>query len=96
MSGTLSLRSARNHWQLRAAGSAWEEHVAVAKFWAAEGGQFTAYACQHLHGGVGIDIDYPLHRHFIWATQLEHELGSAKHQLDRLGRRLAAGELPSH
>lgn len=70
-----------------------EEHVAVAKFWAAEGGQFAAYACQHLHGGVGIDVDYPLHRHFIWATQIEHELGSAKHQLDRLGRRLAAGEL---
>ncbi|MFP6638605.1 MAG: acyl-CoA dehydrogenase family protein, partial [Myxococcota bacterium] len=42
--------------------------VAVAKYWAAEGAQFAAYACQHLHGGIGIDVDYPLHRYFIWAT----------------------------
>ncbi len=72
-----------------------EGHIAVAKFWAAEGGQFTAYACQHLHGGIGIDMDYPLHRHFIWAIQIEHELGSAKHQLDRLGREIAAHGLPA-
>ncbi|MAE95651.1 MAG: acyl-CoA dehydrogenase [Deltaproteobacteria bacterium] len=71
------------------------EQVAVAKFWAAEGGQFAAYACQHLHGGIGIDMDYPLHRHFIWAIQIEHELGSAKHQLERLGREIAANGLPS-
>jgi alkylation response protein AidB-like acyl-CoA dehydrogenase len=71
------------------------EHVVVAKFWAAEGGQSAAYACQHLHGGIGIDVDYPLHRHFIWAIQIEHELGSAAHQLDRLGREIAANGLPA-
>jgi alkylation response protein AidB-like acyl-CoA dehydrogenase len=69
------------------------QHVAVAKFWAAEGGQSAAYACQHLHGGIGIDSDYPLHRYFTWAIQIEHELGSAKHQLDRLGRALAGDGL---
>ncbi|MDG2334916.1 MAG: acyl-CoA/acyl-ACP dehydrogenase [Myxococcota bacterium] len=68
--------------------------VGVAKYWAAEGGQFSAYACQHLHGGVGIDVDYPLHRHFIWATRIEHELGSAPHQLERLGSRIAEHGLP--
>jgi len=72
-----------------------EEHVRVAKFWAAEGGHSVAFACQHLHGGIGIDLDYPLHRHFVWATQIEHELGSAKHQLDQLGRTIAANGLPS-
>lgn len=71
------------------------EHVALAKFWAAEGGQFAAFACQHLHGGVGIDKDYPLHRYFDWAVQLEHELGSASHQLERLGRSIAAHGLPA-
>jgi alkylation response protein AidB-like acyl-CoA dehydrogenase len=71
------------------------EHVAVAKYWAAEGGQFVAYACQHLHGGIGIDLDFPLHRYFTWATQIEHELGSARHQLDRLGRVIAAEGLPA-
>ncbi len=63
--------------------------VAVAKYFAAEGGQFGAYACQHLHGGIGIDVDYPLHRYFLWATQIEHELGSARHQLEQLGERMA-------
>jgi 3-oxocholest-4-en-26-oyl-CoA dehydrogenase beta subunit len=72
-----------------------DESVAVAKFWAAEGGHLAAYACQHLHGGIGIDVDYPLHRHFTWAIQIEHELGSAKHQLDRLGREIAANGLPA-
>jgi alkylation response protein AidB-like acyl-CoA dehydrogenase len=66
------------------------EHVTVAKYWAAEGGQFASYACQHLHGGIGIDTDYPLHRYFTWAIQIEHELGGARHQLDRLGRTIAA------
>ena len=72
-----------------------EEHVSVAKFWAAEGGQSSAFACQHLHGGIGIDMDYPLHRYFIWATQIEHEFGSAKHQLDRIGLEIAANGLPA-
>jgi len=71
------------------------EQVAVAKFWAAEGGQFASYACQHLHGGIGIDRDYPLHRYFLWAIQLEHELGSARHQLERMGRDIAARGLPA-
>jgi alkylation response protein AidB-like acyl-CoA dehydrogenase len=71
-----------------------DEHVAVAKFWAAEGGQSASFACQHLHGGIGIDVDYPLHRHFLWAIQIEHELGSAKHHLEALGRTIAAGGLP--
>ncbi len=71
------------------------EHVAVAKFWAAEGGQLASFACQHLHGGIGIDKDYPLHRYFNWAIQIEHELGSARHQLERLGGSIAAHGLPA-
>jgi hypothetical protein len=71
------------------------EHVRVAKFWAAEGGQSAAYACQHLHGGIGIDMDYPLHRYFCWAIQIEHELGSARHQLEHLGREIAERGLPA-
>ncbi len=71
-----------------------DEQVAVAKYWAAEGGQSAAFACQHLHGGIGIDVEYPLHRHFTWAMQLEHELGSARHHLEALGRAIAVDGLP--
>jgi len=63
--------------------------ISIAKYWAAEGGQFTAYAAQHLHGGIGIDVDYPLHRYFLWAIQIEHTLGNARDQLAQLGERMA-------
>jgi alkylation response protein AidB-like acyl-CoA dehydrogenase len=66
-----------------------EDAVAVAKFWAAEGGHAVGYAAQHLHGGIGVDIDYPIHRYYLWSKQIELTLGSASRQLERLGTRLA-------
>jgi alkylation response protein AidB-like acyl-CoA dehydrogenase len=64
--------------------------VAVAKFWTSEGGQRVVHAAQHLHGGMGVDRDYPLHRYFLWAKQIELTLGSETPQLLRLGAMLAA------
>ncbi|MBM3659830.1 MAG: acyl-CoA dehydrogenase [Actinobacteria bacterium] len=63
--------------------------VAVAKFWAAEGGQRVVHAAQHLHGGMGVDRDYPLHRYFLLAKKLELTLGGATPQLLKLGGLLA-------
>ncbi|MGH0037308.1 MAG: acyl-CoA dehydrogenase family protein [Myxococcota bacterium] len=68
--------------------------VAIAKFWASEGAQFVAYGTVHLHGGVGIDVDVPLHRYFLWATQSEHLLGNARSQLRGLGERIATEGIP--
>lgn len=65
--------------------------TAVAKFWAAEGGSRIANAAQHLHGGLGADLDYPIHRYFLWSKSLELSLGGAAPQLARLGRDLARG-----
>ncbi len=79
-------------WKLAADRDA-RDAVSVAKFTASEGAAFAAYACQHLHGGVGIDVDYPLHRYFKWSIQIEHELGAAKVQLERLGERIASDEI---
>jgi alkylation response protein AidB-like acyl-CoA dehydrogenase len=70
------------------------DSVAIAKYWASEGGQFVAYGCVHLHGGVGIDVDGPIHRYFLWSTQSEHLLGNARHQLRDLGSRIAAEGIP--
>lgn len=64
--------------------------VAVAKWWAAEGGHRVAHAAQHVHGGVGVDVEYPLSRYFRWSKQLEMTLGAATAQLLRLGAHLAA------
>lgn len=66
------------------------EHVLTAKFWAAEGGQRVVHAAQHVHGGFGVDRDYPLHHHFLAIKQLELTLGSATPSLAKLGRLIAA------
>ena len=66
------------------------DEVAIAKFWAADGGQRVAHAAQHLHGGLGIDVDYPLHRYFQWSKSIELTLGSATRQLVRLGSAIAS------
>ena len=76
-------------WRLEAGLPAAAE-VAVAKFWAADGGQRVVHAAQHLHGGIGVDRDYPLHRYFLWAKELELTLGGATPQLLKLGEILAA------
>jgi alkylation response protein AidB-like acyl-CoA dehydrogenase len=63
--------------------------VAIAKYWACEGGHRVTYAAQHLHGGMGFDLEYPLHRYYTWAKQIELTLGSAPVHLARLGAELA-------
>jgi alkylation response protein AidB-like acyl-CoA dehydrogenase len=58
--------------------------VAVAKFWAAEGGARVLATAVHLHGGLGVDTTYPLHRYFLRAKRLEVLLGGAGTQLARI------------
>ena len=67
------------------------EEVAIAKFWAAEGAERVVHAAQHLHGGIGVDLDYPVHRTFRWAKHVEMSLGGGTVHLGRLGALLAAG-----
>jgi len=78
-------------WRL-SAGLPAEEEIAIAKFWVGEGGHRVVYAAQHLHGGIGIDLDYPLHRSYLWSKQIELTLGSATQHLVHLGAALAAVE----
>ena len=65
------------------------QEVHVAKFWAGEGGMRVVHATQHLHGGLGVDTSYPVHRYFLWAKQNEHTLGTPTRELIRLGATLA-------
>lgn len=66
------------------------KEVATAKFWAADGGSRVAHAALHVHGGISIDVDYPVHRYFLWLKTIENTLGGATPQLVRLGERIAA------
>ncbi len=61
----------------------------VAKFWAADAGSRITIATQHLHGGMGVDLDYPIHRYFLWAKALELAFGGATPQLLALGGDMA-------
>jgi len=65
----------------------------VAKWQASERGQRTVHATQHLHGGMGADITYPIHRYFLWGKQIELLLGGPSLQLSRLGALIAARAL---
>ena len=66
------------------------DEAQVAKWWACEGGHRVAHAAQHVHGGVGVDIEYPLSRYFRWSKQVEMTLGAGTAQLLSLGATLAA------
>ena len=75
-------------WRL-SAGLPADREIAIAKYWACEGGFRVVHAAVHVHGGVGVDRDYPLHRHFLAARHLELTLGHAEDQLADLGRQIA-------
>lgn len=62
-----------------------ESAVLVAKFWASRGGLRVVHATQHLHGGIGADIDYPIHRYFLWGRQAAFSLGSSDQLAAELG-----------
>jgi alkylation response protein AidB-like acyl-CoA dehydrogenase len=75
-------------WQL-AEGLPASTAIATAKFWAADAGHRVAHTAVHLHGGVGIDVSYPLHRYFTAAKRGEFALGGATTQLRHIGAALA-------
>ena len=62
-----------------------KQETEIAKFRAAEGGQRVVHAATHVHGGVGVDRDYPLHRYFLLTRQIELTLGGATKNLLALG-----------
>lgn len=65
--------------------------VLVAKWWATDGGQRVVHRTTHVHGGMGVDTDYPVHRHLLWGKQIGATLGGSASDLARLGAQLAAG-----
>jgi acyl-CoA dehydrogenase len=76
-------------WRLDAALPA-SQAVAIAHWWASDAGQRVVHATQHLHGGLGADISYPIHRYFLWGKQIELMLQGPSAELARLGSMLAS------
>jgi alkylation response protein AidB-like acyl-CoA dehydrogenase len=69
-----------------------DTEIAIAKIWAGDCGHRVSYATQHVHGGTGIDRDYPLWRYCLWLRHNEMTLGGSSVHLAALGERLAEGE----
>ena len=63
--------------------------VRAAKWWACDAAHRVVCTAQHLHGGTGADIEYPIHRFYLMAKQISASLGNASQQLEKLGRLLA-------
>jgi 3-oxo-4-pregnene-20-carboxyl-CoA dehydrogenase alpha subunit len=56
----------------------------VAAYWLAHEAPVALRTCQHLHGGLGMDISYPLHRYSALVRDLVRFVGGADYSLDRL------------
>ena len=52
-------------------------------------GHRAGHMAQHVHGGIGVDITYPIHRFLFWSRALGVALGGTEHHLARLGDWLA-------
>ena len=55
----------------------------VAGFWCAEQAPRSVRICHHLHGGLGMDVTYPLHRFSSLVADLVRYLGGAEYRLER-------------
>ena len=75
-SRTVTLAADNAAWRL-AEGLDARDDLAVAAYWICVEGLAALHTCQHLHGGMGVDETYPLHRYFSWVTDLTHALGGA-------------------
>ena len=59
---------------------------ALATAWlACEAGHRIGHIAQHVHGGIGVDLTYPIHRFLYWSRGLSLALGGSAASLERLG-----------
>lgn len=85
-SRTLHLTVLSACWHLDAGRDAGDD-LAVAAQWLTAEAPPAVRTCHHLHGGLGLMIDYPLHRHTTLIRDLVRFLGGAEHALSTLGER---------
>jgi 3-oxo-4-pregnene-20-carboxyl-CoA dehydrogenase alpha subunit len=57
----------------------------VAAYWLAEEAPVALRTCHHLHGGLGLDASYPLHRYSSCLRDLVRFVGGTEYRLDRVG-----------
>lgn len=63
------------------------------KTWACDCGHRVSHTVQHVHGGMGVDLSYPIHRFTLWSRALELSFGGVSAQMANLGRWLSQCDL---
>jgi alkylation response protein AidB-like acyl-CoA dehydrogenase len=66
------------------------EALDVAAYWLAAELPAALHTCHHLHGGIGVDITYPMHRYYSLGKDLVRSVGGAEHRLEALGDRCSS------
>jgi alkylation response protein AidB-like acyl-CoA dehydrogenase len=67
----------------------------VVKGWTCDTGHRVTHAAQHMHGGMGVDVSYPIHRYTYWSRAIEIATGGVSVTLEALGQWLATPALTS-
>jgi 3-oxo-4-pregnene-20-carboxyl-CoA dehydrogenase alpha subunit len=83
-SRTLTLVATSVAWRL-AQGLDADEDIDILGYWLASQAPPVMQLCHHLHGGMGMDIDYPMDRYYSSIKDLTRLVGGPSHRLDLVG-----------
>jgi 3-oxo-4-pregnene-20-carboxyl-CoA dehydrogenase alpha subunit len=62
-----------------------DDDLDVLGYWITSQAPPVMQTCHHLHGGMGMDITYPMHRYYSTIKDLTRRLGGPSHRLDLVG-----------
>ncbi|MFF7944718.1 acyl-CoA dehydrogenase family protein [Nocardia gamkensis] len=83
-SRTVDLASKSAVYRLASGGEA-RDDLAVLGYWFATEAPQAMQLCHHLHGGIGVDITYPMARYYAATKDLVRLIGGSAHRLDIVG-----------
>ena len=83
-SRTLTLAATSVMWRLSEGRDA-DDDLDVLGYWLASQAPPVMQICHHLHGGMGMDIAYPMDRYYSTIKDLTRLLGGPSHRLDLVG-----------
>ncbi len=83
-SRTLALASTSVVWRLSEGRDA-DEDLDILAYWLTSQDPPAMQTCHHLHGGMGMDITYAMHRYYSSIKDLTRLLGGPAHRLDLVG-----------
>ncbi|HWF80507.1 MAG TPA: acyl-CoA dehydrogenase family protein [Streptosporangiaceae bacterium] len=91
-SRTLHLAALSACWRL-AVGLDPAQDVDIAAYWLAQEAPAAVRTCHHLHGGIGLDVEYPLHRYSSMISDLVRFVGGADYRLSLLSEIRGSGNV---